>query len=197
MSNYRKLIAAAVALVVMAIGPEGFGITTSEVANQIGEFIIMGAGLFAVWYVPNTPSDSTTLRSPALLSIGAAVLALLMLGGCASTLGIDKDRLDTANKQLADKVLFVESLARFATRLVQRGVITPDQGDIAATHLQTSLNALNTAQAAVARNGDPTEAEETIERVDRSLAIVLDLLLAFAPSQTTAIDTYKLGVQSA
>lgn len=123
-------------------------------------------------------------------TLGAVILAVLTLGGCVSTLGVDNDRLDTANKQLADKVLFVQSIANFATRLVQQRVISPAQGRSVAGHLQQSLTTLNQTQASIARNGDPSQAGDVLSQVDQTLAIVLDLLLALAPGQTSAIDNY-------
>lgn len=192
MSNYKKLIAAAAGFIVLLIGPDGLGITSTEQATTVGEFLIMGGGLFLVWFLPNTPApESSQANSPPLVGIGAILIACLAMGGCVSTLGVDQDRLDTANKQLADKVLFVESLANFATRLVEQRVISGQQGRQVAARLQEALNALNTTQAAIARSGDPSQAPDTLERVDRTLAIVLDLLLAFAPGQSSAIDNYK------
>jgi hypothetical protein len=118
----------------------------------------------------------------------------LTLGGCVSTLGVDADRLDTANKQLADKVLFVETLANFATRLTAQRVISPENGRQVASSLQEALNALNTTQASIARNGDPSQTVDTIDRVDRLLAVALDLLVAFAPTETRNIERQYRGL---
>lgn len=121
--------------------------------------------------------------SPALIGMAALAMAL-MLGGC-STLGVDKDRLDTANKQLADKIVFVDKLVSLTRSLNAKQVITVAQARAAARTLQQAKDTLQAAQRAVANNGDPSQAQTTLDRVDQSLAVVLDLLL----SVTGAINT--------
>ncbi len=194
MKNYQKLIAAAVAMIGLLIGPEGLGLTDDATTARILEFLTMGVGLAAVWFFPNKPADDgATLNSPPIVGIAAVLLAVLTLGGCVSTLGINNDRLNTANKQLADKVLFVESMAEFATRLVQTRTISALQGRQVGGILQKSLNTLNETQAAISRSGDPSQAQSTLDAVDQSLAIVLDLLTTIAGPATASFLTQWEG----
>lgn len=119
--------------------------------------------------------------------ITTVILALGVLtgvSGCFSTLGIDAERLDTSNKQLADKVKFVTAWANFAADLRDRGVIDQRQADRVEGHLATALNALVETQRAISEGGDPSQAEDTLTRVDRTLTIVLDLLNVLAPNST-------------
>ena len=51
--RYSKLIVAAIGLAVLAIGPDGIGITSSEQATTIGEAVIALLTAFGVYAVPN------------------------------------------------------------------------------------------------------------------------------------------------
>ena len=191
MGQYKKLIAAIVGVIAIIAGPEVLGLTTES--ETVAQTIMGLLTAFGVFQVTNTPAADTIkdMRSPPLVGFAAILLAAAALGGCVSTLGVDNERLNTANKQLADKVLFVETLANFATRLVRSRVITANQGRQVGGILQRSLNTLNETQASISRNGDPSQAQDALDRVDQSLAIVLDLLTTFAPASTSAIETYR------
>lgn len=192
MGNYKKLIVAVVGLIAIILGPEVLGLaadTETTVQSIMG--LLTAFGVFQMTNVPPTEArkpPSATAGSPWPVTLGAVALALLMLGGCVSTLGVDKDRLDTANKQLADKVLFVESLANFATRLTNQRVLSSRQAAQVAGHLQSALNRLNQTQAAIASTGDPSQTLDTLTRVDQVLATVLDLLVLFAPENASVIE---------
>lgn len=187
MGKYRKLIAAIVGVIAIIAGPDVLGLTADT--ETVVQMVMGLLTAFGVFQLSNDPATTTQNNSPMLVTLLA--LLVFMASGCVSTLGIDNERLDTANKQLADKVVFVESLADFATRLVQARVISGDEGRRVAGILQRSLNALNETQAAISRSGDPSQASDTLTRVDQSLAIVLDLLLVFAPTQSSALDDYR------
>lgn len=122
------------------------------------------------------------------MKIRTILLALmaLPLAGCLSLTGVDPDRLDTANKQIADKVVFVKSVATFARRLLEGGVIDADQARSVGRNLNAQLTLLENTQRSIAMNGDPSEAVGVVEQVDRALATVLDLLTIYAPTQTRA-----------
>lgn len=53
MQKYNKLIVAAVGLVVLFIGPDGLGLTSSEQATQIGDGIISLVTAAMVYLIPN------------------------------------------------------------------------------------------------------------------------------------------------
>lgn len=53
MAKYRKLIAASVGLILLFIGPEGFGLVTEEQSGKIGEGIIAALTAYFVWRLPN------------------------------------------------------------------------------------------------------------------------------------------------
>jgi hypothetical protein len=83
MSNYRKLIAAIISMALLIVNQKwGYDLTGFE--TEIVNLVILAIGSFAVWRFPNTPSQDTVLRAPALSVILAAGLALLLMG-CAGT----------------------------------------------------------------------------------------------------------------
>lgn len=131
-------------------------------------------------------------RSPVLIAITAALLLVFVgFGSGCTTLGVDKARLNTANKQLADKIVFVDKLVTLTRVLNAKRVITTAQAIQAHSALQKAKDTLEATKDALARNGDPSRVESVIERIDRSLAITLDLLMAVTGSTTpTDLETY-------
>lgn len=123
-----------------------------------------------------------------------AVTAVLSLAGCGhiANLGIDPARLDTANRQLAAYAGEITALADLGTDLVERGVISPDQGLRVADHLENALDLATAAQAQLAETGDPQAAERTIEQIARSIDLALGLLTAFAPMETADLKPPKV-----
>lgn len=57
-SNYRKLVAAAVTIALYAI-KQWLGIDLGAVGDPIVEFLLVAANPFLVWLFPNTPAEPT------------------------------------------------------------------------------------------------------------------------------------------
>lgn len=53
MGNYSKAIAALVGLIVLFIGPDGFGLTTEDQATTLGNAVISILTVLSVYYLPN------------------------------------------------------------------------------------------------------------------------------------------------
>lgn len=121
-----------------------------------------------------------------MLRILGVFFAFILTAACGhfANLGIDSERLDTANKQLAAYSGEISALAQFGERLVVTGVITQEQAIRAADHLDEALETIRVAQAQITATGDPIAAESALDRVRLSIDLALGILTAFAPEET-------------
>lgn len=124
----------------------------------------------------------------------AAVLSLMLSAcGTIANLGIDPARLDTANKQLAAYGGEIIAIAQLAAELNETGVLSDEQTTQVAEELQAALNLAVIAQRQLEETGDPRQAEQTIDRIARSIDLALGLLTAFAPEETSPLQLMRVS----
>ncbi len=122
------------------------------------------------------------------------LIAPLMLAMAACQgLGIEEDRLDTANKQLLAYAGEVAALATLTEDLHERRVIDNNTTLKIADALQRANDILRSATEAVAINGDPSQAENSIEQVQILVGVALDLLVDFGLTEDRASYVREQG----
>lgn len=110
---------------------------------------------------------------------------MALMAACATgPLGVDNDRLDTANKQLLAYAGEVAALATLTDELYDRGVVDGPTALRIADQLQQANDLLRSATESVARNGDPSQAEDAISRTQVLVGIALDLLVDFGLTES-------------
>lgn len=118
----------------------------------------------------------------------------LALASCTG-LGINSDRLDTANKQLAAYAGEVQALVTLTDSLYSRGVLNEVPATKALNRLQEANDLIRSATDAVAANGDPRLAEEDIDKIQILVDIALDLLIDFGLDSASLDEVQTQGAR--
>ena len=190
LNEWRKAVVGVVMLVIPLLNHHGIVVPTWFTAEWVGSaFEWLSSALLwftpvVVGLVPNKPPKPkprpTIVGSPVPVGILTLLFAMLMLSGCGVTSGIERPKIDSIAKGIAVTASDLETAAQTTLRLC--GTVEPggpcapgapiktSTKDSIAAQIQEGINALNTANAALAI-GETFEADDQLSRAEALLAI--------------------------